>query len=188
MAKPQKPLLLLDRDGSLIEEGDYLADPKQVTLLPGVPAALRALRSAGFKMVVITNQSGIARGRITLKQLQQVNRRFLELLKAKKTGVDGLYWCPHLPSAQCACRKPKLALVKRAARRLKRSWRGCISIGDRPSDILLGQRTGGKGILVLSGYGHFWQKRLGRVRPDHTSRDFARAAQWILCRYERKTR
>jgi len=185
MHKTAKPLLLLDRDGCLIEEGDYLTDPRCVKILPGVPAALRQLRRAGFQMVVISNQSGIGRGLIKPTQLKAVNRRFLHLLKLKKASVDGLYWCPHTPSARCPCRKPKLGLVKQAAAKLKVSWRKSISVGDRPSDVLLGQRTRGKGILVLTGYGRFWKKKLGAVHPDYIATNFALAAQWIIRHQER---
>src|SRR5450631_2132822 len=111
---PKKlPLLLLDRDGTLIEEKDYLTDPRQVRLLSGVPQALKRLKRAGFKIAVISNQSGVGRGLISMAQLKRVNSRFLRLLKLKKAPIDGLYWCPHSPSARCACRKPKLGMVKR---------------------------------------------------------------------------
>src|SRR5690348_2181835 len=85
-----KPLLLVDRDGTLIEECHYLTDPKQVRLLPGVTQAIRKLKRAGFKMVALSNQSGVGRGFITPDQLRRVNRRFLELMKSRKASLDGL--------------------------------------------------------------------------------------------------
>ncbi len=175
--RSSKPLLLLDRDGTLIEEKDYLFDPKQVKLLPGVTAALRRLKKAGFKLVVISNQSGVGRGFITLSQLRSVNRRFLALLRAHKASVDGLYWCPHAPTKNCACRKPKLGMVKRAAKDVNLSWKGSISVGDRPSDIQMGQRTGGQGILVLTGYGKKWRQNSG---ADFVAKNFTEAAKFIL--------
>ena len=175
---PDKPLLLLDRDGTLMAEGEYLTDPKQVRLLPGVPAALNTLKRDGFKMVVVSNQSGVGRGVITMSQLRQVNQRFLQLLKARGASVDGLYWCPHAPKDRCACRKPKLGMVKRAAQDLGVSWKESISVGDKPSDVQLGQKTGGLGILVLTGYGQEWKKRSKEFKPDHVAKDFAQAAQW----------
>jgi len=173
----EKPLLLLDRDGTLIEEGEYLTDPRQVRLLPNATSALRRLKRSGFKLVVVSNQSGVGRGRISLSQLLRVNNRFLQLLKRRKAPIDGLYWCPHSPKARCGCRKPRLGLVKRAAKDLNVSWKRCISIGDRPSDVKLGQRTGGLGILVLTGYGTRWKKVSG---ADHVARNFSEAAAWIL--------
>jgi len=178
MAKsPDRPLVLLDRDGTLIEEGEYLTDPKKVRLLPGVPSALRALKRHGYRAVVVSNQSGVGRGLISLSQVRQVNRQFLRLLKAKKAPIDGLYWCPHKPGDRCSCRKPKLGMVKQAARALGISWKRSISIGDRPSDIELGQKTGGTGILVLTGYGKQWKKESG---ADHIAKNFKAAVSWII--------
>ena len=177
---PEKPLLLLDRDGTLIEERDYLSDPKQVRLLPGVAGGLKRLKRAGFRLVVVSNQSGVGRGLMTLRQVKSVNRRFLQILKARKASLDGVYWCPHRPSARCSCRKPKLGMAKRAARDLRISWKRCISVGDRPSDVQLGQRSGGRGILVLTGYGRGWAKKWKGRRADHIAKDFRQAADWIL--------
>jgi histidinol-phosphate phosphatase family protein len=174
----EKPLILLDRDGTLIEERDYLTDPAQVHLLPHVVDGLKTLKRRGFKLVVVSNQSGVGRGLITRTELQRVNERFLQLLKQKKVQVDGLYWCPHSPSARCGCRKPKLGMVRRAAKKLHVSWRGSISVGDRPSDVELGQKTGGRGILVLTGYG---KRFIGHsVKPDFQARHFKAAVAWII--------
>ncbi len=175
----KKPLLLLDRDGTLIAETDYPSDPKDVRLFSGVPRALRQLKKAGFRMVVLSNQSGVGRGFVTPKELQSVNRRFIELLKAKKAPIDGLYWCPHHPKEGCSCRKPKLGMARRAARDLGMSWKRSISVGDRPSDVKMGQRSGGHGILVLTGYGKQWKKKSG---ADYVARNFSQAAAWILKR------
>src|ERR1700687_616855 len=152
----RKPLLLLDRDGTLIVEEDYLADPARGRLLPGVPEALRKLKKAGFHLAVLSNQAGVGLGLMTMGQLRSVNRRFLQLLKAEHASVDGLYWCPHGPHDGCSCRKPKLGMVRRAAKDLGIAWKGSISVGDRSSDVEVGQRTGGWGILVLTGYGKKW--------------------------------
>jgi len=176
------PLLLLDRDGTLVREVGFPSDPKKVRLLSGVPQALKKLKRAGFHLVVVTNQSGVGRGLVTLKQLHRVNRRFLELLKAKGARIDGLYWCPHRPQDGCSCRKPKLGMVRQAARDLKISWKGSISVGDRLTDVMLGKRTGGLGVLVLTGYGRRWVKKRGTVHPDHVAATFARAADWIIRR------
>ena len=175
------PILFLDRDGTLIEEGEYLTDPDQVRLLRGVPQALRTLKKAGFPLVVVSNQSGVGRGFITPAELRSVNRRFLKLLKVKKAPIDGLYWCPHRPSAHCSCRKPALGMVKRAARELRRSWKHSISVGDRPSDIRLGHNAGGMGVLVLTGYGRSWRRKSG---ADYVAKNLHDAARWIIQRSE----
>jgi histidinol-phosphate phosphatase family protein len=175
---PDQPLVLVDRDGTLIEERDYLSDPDQVRFLPGALRGLLRLKRAGYRVVVVSNQSGVGRGFFTKSQMRQVNRRFLAMLKKAQAPLDGLYLCPHAPSAHCACRKPKLGMVKRAARDLGVSWKGSISVGDRPSDVQLGQKTGGLGILVLTGYGKKWAKR--SIRPDFIAKDFDRAASRIV--------
>ena len=175
-----KPLLLLDRDGTILTEQDYLKDPRKVRFLSGSIAALRKLARAGFKMVVISNQSGIGRGLMTRRDVERVNRRFLERLEAQGIRLDGIYYCPHHPQAGCACRKPKLKLVKQAARDLRQSWRRSISVGDKGIDVQLGQRTGGRGILVMTGNG---RRELadGRVfKPDFVASNIGSAARWIL--------
>jgi D-glycero-D-manno-heptose 1,7-bisphosphate phosphatase len=176
-----KPLILLDRDGTLITEQDYLKDPRKVRFLSGVAAGLRRLSRAGFPLVVISNQSGIGRGLMTRRDVQRVNRRFQQLLRAQGIRLKGIYCCPHRPDAGCACRKPRLGLVRKAARDTGLPWRCSISVGDKWSDVTLGQRTGGKGVLVLTGYGRESLARTSSRRlPDFVARNFQTAAQWIL--------
>lgn len=174
------PLLLLDRDGTLVREADYPKDPQRVKLLRGVDGALRKLKKAGFTIVVVTNQSGVGRGIISGKEMLAVNRRFLELLRLKKCPVDGLYWCPHHPKDRCECRKPKLGLARRASKALSVSWKNSVSVGDRWSDVLLGQRTGGNGILVRTGYGRHYAEDAHGVKPDYIASTFRHAADWII--------
>ncbi|OGR92446.1 MAG: hypothetical protein A2992_07670 [Elusimicrobia bacterium RIFCSPLOWO2_01_FULL_59_12] len=177
----KKPLLLIDRDGTLITEQDYLKDPRKVRFLSGSIAGLRRLSDAGYQMVVVSNQSGIGRGLMTQRDVQRVTRRFLGMLTARGIRMAGVYWCPHHPTAGCACRKPKLGLIRKAARRLKRSWKGCISVGDKWCDVALGRRTGGRGILVMTGYGRRSLRETGRhPAADFTARNFQSAAHWIL--------
>jgi histidinol-phosphate phosphatase family protein len=174
------PTLLLDRDGTLIAERDFLRDPAQVCLLPGVASGLKRLRKAGFRCVVISNQSGVARGIISRAQLKAVRQRFAAELKKRGARLDGYYGCPHLPTAGCPCRKPRLGLVKRAARDLGTTWRRGISLGDRASDVVLGQKTGGWGVFILTGYGRRNRRHLGVVKPDYVARDFADFVRFVL--------
>jgi D-glycero-D-manno-heptose 1,7-bisphosphate phosphatase len=176
-----KPLVLLDRDGTLITEQDYLKDPRKVKLLPGALSALSRLSRAGFPLVLITNQSGVGRGLMTRQDVRRVHHRLESLLAKRGVHLDGIYWCPHAPNVRCACRKPKLKLVRQAAKDLKRSWRRSISVGDKWSDILLGQRSGGKGILVLTGYGKATRSSKGpHPKPDFVARGINDAVTWIL--------
>jgi D-glycero-D-manno-heptose 1,7-bisphosphate phosphatase len=155
--------VFLDRDGTLIREKRYLADPDGVELLPGVPDALRDLREAGFALVVVTNQSGIARGLYSLADYHAVARRVEETLAREGIRLDGSYLCAHHPDVDglCDCRKPGTGMHRRAARELgldlARSW----FVGDRARDVLPARELGGRGILVRTGYGALEEEELG---------------------------
>jgi D-glycero-D-manno-heptose 1,7-bisphosphate phosphatase len=187
MSANDKPLILLDRDGTLITEQDYLKDPRKVRFLSGSIEGLKRLSNAGFTMIVVSNQSGVGRGLMTLQDVERVNRRFNQILRSRGVRFGGVYYCPHHPRAGCACRKPKLGLVRRAARDLKTSARRCISVGDKWCDVTLGRRTGGRGVLVKTGYGRQALREKGRRRADHVAANFKAAAQWILKHVERET-
>jgi histidinol-phosphate phosphatase family protein len=175
-----RPIVFLDRDGTLIEERGYLRDPRKVKLLPSVIEGLKRLRTHRLAAVVISNQSGVARGLISRREVKAVNGRLLALLRRGGARVDGLFWCPHGPEDHCPCRKPKLGLLKRAARELRLPWRRSISVGDRWGDVAIGRRTGGRGVLVLTGYGRQAAREKRPVRADFIARDFEAAVRWIL--------
>lgn len=150
-----RPAVFLDRDGTIIAEREYLSDPAGVELLPGTVEALRRLREAGYALVVITNQSGIARGLYGTGAFLAVQARLEELLAARHVHFAGVYFCPHHPdfTGPCACRKPGTELFRRAIRDLDldagRSW----YVGDRLGDVLPAKELGGRGILVRTGHG-----------------------------------
>lgn len=150
-----RPAVFLDRDGTLIVERGYLADPEGVELLPGAAAALRRLATAGYRLVVVTNQSGIARGLYTLAEFHAVQRRVEERFAAEGVRFDGVYFCPHHPdvTGACACRKPGPELYLRAARELGIDLARSVYVGDKLSDVLPALELGGAGILVRTGYG-----------------------------------
>lgn len=151
----------LDRDGTLIEERNYLSDPALVTLAPGTPEALRLLRDAGYRIIVISNQSGIARGYFTEDQLNAVERRIDELLSEHGLSLDANYYCFHhekgiIPeySHPCNCRKPKPGLLLRAIRDFSLDPAQCLMIGDKVSDLQAGYAAGCRAAaLVRSGHG-----------------------------------
>lgn len=174
-----KPLIALDRDGTLIREGHYMSHPRQVKLLVGAAQGLKRLRKAGYKVIVLSNQSGVGRGAITAAEALQVRDKFLSDLRRAGAHIDGYYWCPHAPERNCACRKPKLKLLKEAARKMRMPWRGAWSVGDRPSDVQIGQKAGGKGILVRTGYGQRWAKKRN-LKAAFVARNFNSAVSWIL--------
>jgi D,D-heptose 1,7-bisphosphate phosphatase len=156
-----RPAAFLDRDGTIIIERGFLADPAGVELLPGAAAALRDLSDAGFALVVITNQSGIARGLFTEKQYLAVQSRTEELLRDEHVALDGAWFCPHHPefTGPCECRKPGLALFREAAETLGLDAGRSVWIGDRLQDVLPAVAFGGRAFLVRTGYGREQERR-----------------------------
>lgn len=157
MPSPERarPAAFLDRDGTLIAERRYLADPDGVELLDGAAAALRDLARAGFALVVVTNQSGIARGYYTEADFHAVQRRVEERFAAEGVRFDAVYFCPHHPevTGRCECRKPALGMYRRAARELALDLARSVYVGDKPSDVLPALALGGAGFLVRTGHG-----------------------------------
>ncbi len=156
------PALFLDRDGVLIEEVEYLARPEQVRLSAGAAAAIRKVNDAGWRVVVVSNQSGVARGLFPESVLPEVHRVIADgLLVEAGASVDRFYYCPHHPTegqgryrVECDCRKPKPGMLRKAAAELgidlARSW----MVGDRLTDLQAGAAAGCRTILVRTGYGH----------------------------------
>jgi D-glycero-D-manno-heptose 1,7-bisphosphate phosphatase len=142
----------LDRDGTLIEDADYPSDPNAVRLLPGAARAVQLLNEAHVPVVVITNQSGIARGMYGEEEYEAVRARLDELLGAEGARVDATYHCPHHPefTGPCDCRKPGIALYERAVRDLGLPHGGALFVGDRLRDLLPARALGGRGVLVES--------------------------------------
>ncbi len=180
------PAVFFDRDGTLIREMGYLADARDVELLPGVPSALHALRAAGLPVVVVSNQSGVGRGYFPLERVYQVNARVRELLERQGVELDAVYFCPHRPDEGCPCRKPRPGLLERAREDLLLDLRNSIVVGDKLLDVATAQAVGARGVLVRSGYGREEEQRLGaaelRRPPDFVGDDLRSAGRWILSR------
>jgi D-glycero-D-manno-heptose 1,7-bisphosphate phosphatase len=147
--------VFLDRDGTIIEDPGYLADPEGVRLLPGAAEAIARINREGYLVVAVTNQSGIARGLITQAQYLATECRLDELLRASGARLDGRYHCPHHPdlTGPCDCRKPGLQLFRRAAEDFGLDLTASWWVGDRLRDVLPAEAAGGRGILVLTGDG-----------------------------------
>ena len=146
-----RPAAFLDRDGTIIRDTEYLRDPDQVELLPGAAMAIRRLNDAGWPVIVVTNQSGIARGLLTEQDYERVRMRVDKLIAAEGARIDASYHCPHLPeiSGRCDCRKPGTKLYSDAAAEHDldpaRSW----YVGDRLRDVAPGDHFGGKSVMLL---------------------------------------
>ena len=173
--------VFLDRDGTIVEDPGFLHEPEKVTLLPGAAEAIRRLNIADYRVVIVTNQSGIGRGRYTVDDYEAVQRRLVELLAARGARIDGAYVCPHHPqlSGPCDCRKPGLKLFREAAEAFdidfSRSW----WVGDRLSDVQPARLLGGGGILVATGEGNLHQGQ-ARALGVMVVADLAAAVQEIL--------
>lgn len=176
-AAPRRRAVFLDRDGTLVEERHYISRPSQLRLFKRVPRALALLRRAGFKLVLVSNQSGVGRGYFDLKALALVNARLRFLLRRGNARLDAVYFCPHAPSARCSCRKPKPGLVYRAVRDMNLDLRRSFMVGDNLKDVQLGRRLRIPSVLVLTGYGRGVARA---AKADFTARDLLSAARWIL--------
>ena len=144
MSSQTPAAVLLDRDGTLVEDVPYNADPDRVVPVPGAAAALARLRAAGVPLAMVSNQSGVARGMMTLAQVEAVNRRLEELV-----GPLGPWLvCPHGPDEGCGCRKPAPGLVLAAAEALGVEPAGCVVIGDIGADVEAARAAGARAILV----------------------------------------
>lgn len=154
----KQPAVFMDRDGTLIADTGYVRRPEDVRLLPQADQAVRLLNDAGFKTVLVTNQSGVARGLMTPDDVEAVNRRLIELLGPAGGRLDGIYYCPHLPegtipeyTAVCSCRKPKPGLLLRAAEEMDLDLGASYMVGDSPRDLEAGKAAGCKAILIDRG-------------------------------------
>ncbi|HET8761758.1 MAG TPA: HAD family hydrolase [Nitrospiria bacterium] len=174
-------IVFLDRDGTLNLDEGYLADPERLVLLPGAAEAVAALNAAGVKAVVITNQSGVGRGLIAPEALVRIHERLAALLARGGAKLDGIYSCLHRPEDGCACRKPATALALQAARDLGVDASRSAMIGDKPVDLELGRRLGGRSVLVRSGEGEKTAAELDAAPgPDYIARDVYDAVQWLV--------
>jgi D-glycero-D-manno-heptose 1,7-bisphosphate phosphatase len=176
------PAVFLDRDGTLIEEREYLGDPAGVELLPGAGAALRKLQDAGYKLVVITNQSGIGRGYYTVDDMHRVNARMLELLAPDGVRVEKIYFAPEAPGQPSRGRKPNPQFLFDARDECSVDLAQSYIIGDKLLDLECGWNAGvRRAILVRTGYGaSVEQTSPGKLARAWVVNDLSAAAQRIL--------
>jgi histidinol-phosphate phosphatase family protein len=144
--------VFLDRDGTIMEDAHYIKSPDQVRLIPGAAAAVKRINDARVPAIVITNQSGIARGIFKLEDYEAVRRHFEALLQAEGAHIDGSYFCPHHPSVTgpCDCRKPGTKMFDDALRDFRLDAANVAYIGDRWRDVAASKTLGGRGIMISS--------------------------------------
>ncbi len=177
------PAVFLDRDGTLNEEMGYINHLSRFRVFPQAAPALSRLNAAGLKVVVISNQSGVARGYFSVALMEEAHRQLARVLAAGQARLDGLYVCIHHPDEGCPCRKPKPELIQRAARELDLDLKRSYLIGDRYNDIATAANAGVRGILVLTGYGRgeyeFLREKV-KVQAVYVAQDLEDATAWIL--------
>lgn len=167
----RRPAVFLDRDGVLTEETGYIGSLEKLRIFPYAAECIRKIHEKGYYAIVITNQSGVARGLFTEEQLREMNR-YLQW----RTDVDAVYYCPHHPEGavekyrrKCDCRKPGIGMFQNACRRFDIDMGGSYMVGDRAGDIIAGQNAGIKTILLESGYGT--ERMEEDVIPDYVLED-----------------
>jgi lipopolysaccharide heptosyltransferase II len=186
-----RPAAFLDRDGTIIEDLGYLGDPERIQFIPGAQDALRALQASGYRLIVVTNQAGVARGLITEADVRRVNRRLQALLADAGIALDGIYYCPHHPDAgpseyrqPCASRKPGPGMIEQARKDFELDLGRSVIIGDHSSDAETARHFPGmRSVLVLTGHGpgQYDKVKAGDVPvPDHVAADLASAVTWFL--------
>lgn len=177
--------MFLDRDGTVARYVEYCRRPEEFELLPKVGEAIRRLNEAGFLVVIVSNQSGVARGFLTRQTLERIHHKMHRQLKRCGARVDAVYYCPHHPDDGCACRKPGIAMFQEAAEDLGLSLASSYVVGDRMLDVRSGLTAGSHTILVRSGHK---PEPTNGVKPGYEAEDLTEAVAWILRREGLRTR
>ena len=187
-----RPAVFIDRDGTLIEDEHYLADPGKIKFLPGALEAVRKLKKAGFVIVVVSNQSGVARGFYPVETVDLIDGHLRRMMREADCEPDDMRYCPHYPdgdvpeySKPCRCRKPKPGMLEEAASNLRIDVKRSYMIGDKYSDVLCGRAFGSATVLVRTGQGRAAETELPAhsfMRPDSIRDTLAEATEFILSR------
>ena len=172
----KKPAVFVDRDGTLIEEVNFLSRLEDLRVFPFTSTAIKLLKDKGFLVIVLTNQSGIARGKYSEADMHAIHNQ----IQAEVGGlIDAFYYCPHLPSAECDCRKPNLGMIESANSEfeidMERSW----MIGDKNLDVEIAKNAGIKSVLVLTGYEMKHRAQLAN-EPDLVVENFGVAIESLV--------
>jgi D-glycero-D-manno-heptose 1,7-bisphosphate phosphatase len=186
----RKPAVFIDRDGTINEQMGYINHVSRFRILPRVPQAIRMLNRHRFLVLVVSNQSGVARGYYPLDLVKTLHHLMVTRMREKQGNIDGVFFCPHHPagsvpgfSHDCDCRKPKTGLIEQACKSFEIDLQRSFVVGDMCTDIELAHRAGLKGVLVKTGYG------LGEIeyilphktaKPVHIAEDLLDAVRWIV--------
>jgi D-glycero-D-manno-heptose 1,7-bisphosphate phosphatase len=178
--------VFLDRDGTIIEHVDYVYDCSQVKLIPRASEAIRLLNESGFKVIIITNQPGVARGYFTEETVREINKYVQECLAKEGARIDEVYYCPHHAEGtieeyakECDCRKPKPGMIVRAVHELGIDLEGSFAIGDRTIDVEAGERAGCRTVLLADENQPNNMKETATI-ADYVAPDLYEAVKWLL--------
>jgi D-glycero-D-manno-heptose 1,7-bisphosphate phosphatase len=175
--------IFVDRDGTINVDVHYLNDPDKFEMYPGVQIGVKKLQENGFKIIVITNQSGIARGYFTEEQLSDIHERMKKEFQRFGVTMDGIYYCPHHPDDKCNCRKPNTGLFEKAIIEHNIDVKKSYMLGDKILDVGAGKKTGVRTILIPEPHlrqDFLAQKNEWEYHPDFIADDFQDAVEWIL--------
>lgn len=186
--------VFLDRDGTINHEVNYLKDVTQFELIDGAARGIKLLNQAGLKVIVITNQAGVARGFLTECQLHTIHQVMFEKLQHHQATIDAVYYCPHHPTEgiepyrrECDCRKPSPGMLTQAAKEIDVDLSRSFVVGDKLSDIAAGYQAGCTTVLVRTGYGNEISQNLSTesLQPDFVAANLLEASEWIVTRRTR---
>ena len=177
--------VFLDRDGTIVEDVGYLHELNKVKFLPGASKAIKLANESGFKVIVITNQAGVARGYFTEETVKEINKYIQETLAGEGAFIDMIYYCPHHIEGiieeyrkECHYRKPNPGMIEKAAREFSLDLKNSFVIGDKLSDIEAGHRAGCRAILLAGEDPPHNEKEVATI-PDHTVPDLYQAVKWL---------
>ena len=173
--KRREKVIILDRDGTIVVDRNYLSDPADLEFEVGAAEGLRSMYERGYRLVVITNQSGVGRGLFSLERLEEIHDRLRQMAESIGVRFERIYYCPHAPDAGCLCRKPQIGLLEQAASELGFDLSSAVVIGDKMSDVESGHRAGATTVFVAAN-----SPRLpAGPSPDFIVRDLVQAAEVI---------
>ncbi len=184
--------IFLDRDGTINEEMGYINHPDRFKIFPFAAESIKIFNQSGFLVIIVTNQSGIARGYYTEDLVKNLHNHLMMEMQSKGARIDAIYYCPHHPTdglaeyrKNCDCRKPKPGLILRAIQEHDISLTSSFAIGDRYQDIIMARQLNMKAALVLTGYGlgeYTYNRRQWKHQPDFVGQDLLAVAKQITAR------
>ena len=183
--------VFVDRDGTMVFDKHYLADPRGLEIIPTVPEGIKKLNDAGIPVIMVTNQSGVARGKFDEATLELIHQRLFEILEDGGAIVNGFYYCPHMPDAGCDCRKPKPGMLLKAKKEHGFDLAKSYVIGDRMLDIEMAHSVGAIGVIVPEPGDQYHvdaEIEASKEMPDMRKVTFLEAVDWILRDIGRKAR